>query len=225
MTSRVIEFRILGAVFLLLTAIFTAFPGLDLAVSGYFFSPETGWHSPAETGFHNATYRGFPGFGRLMLLLILALFALSFVKALTRIKARRALFGFLLAGALLGPVLLVDYTLKGHFGRARPGQVLEFGGTRSFTPAFIPSNQCADNCSFVSGHVSGAAFIMAFGWLGAPLVRRRWLIASVAFAGYFAWLRIAAGGHFLSDTLFAWFATYYCLWLTEWAFRRLKWLP
>lgn len=224
MHSRAIEFRILGALFLLLAAIFIAFPGLDLAVSGYFFKPGTGWQSPAESGFHNLAYRGLPGFGRLLLLVILVLFALSFIKALPRLNMRRVLFGFLLAGALLGQVLLVDYALKDHLGRARPGQVQAFGGKLNFTPAFIPG-KCADNCSFVSGHVSGAAFIMAFGWLGTTLVRRRWLIASIAFAGYFAWLRIAAGGHFLSDTIFAWFATYFSLWLTEWIFRRLKWLP
>jgi membrane-associated phospholipid phosphatase len=120
--------------------------------------------------------------------------------------------------------LLVDATLKEHSGRARPVRVEQFGGTRQFTPAFIPADQCKANCSFVSGHVATAAFIMAFGWLGAPVVRRRWLLASIGFAATLALARMLPGGHFLSDTVFAWFATYFSLWLTEWVFRRLKWL-
>ena len=66
---------------------------------------------------------------------------------------------------------------------------------------------------------------MAFGWLGAPAVRRRWLLASIACGGLFALVRIVPGGHFLSDTIFAWFATYFSLWVTEWLFRKLGWLP
>ena len=66
---------------------------------------------------------------------------------------------------------------------------------------------------------------MAFGWLGAPAVRRRWLLASIAFGGLFALVRMAPGGHFLSDTIFAWFATYFSLCFAEWLFRRVGWLP
>ena len=104
-------------------------------------------------------------------------------------------------------------------------KIEQFGGNKQFTPAFIPADQCSQNCSFVSGHVATASFIMAFGWLGAPAVRRRWLLASMAFGGLFALVRMVPGGHFLSDTIFAWFATYFSLWFTEWLFRRLDWLP
>jgi membrane-associated phospholipid phosphatase len=225
MHSRVIELRIASVVFALLVALFVAFPQIDLAASSAFFQSAGQWLPPEEGWFRALAYRGLPRLGQLLLAVLAVLLALSFVKRFTRLNARRATIGFLLASALLGPVLLVDYALKGHFGRARPATVQEFGGTRQFTPAFVPADQCKGNCSFVSGHVATAAFIMAFGWLGAPAVRRRWLGASLAFAGYFAWVRMSAGGHFLSDTIFAWFATYFCLWLTEWIFRRLGWLP
>jgi len=36
---------------------------------------------------------------------------------------------------------------------------------------------------------------------------------------------MAPGGHFLSDTIFAWFATYFSLCFAEWLFRRVGWLP
>lgn len=225
MHSRVIELRIAGVVFALLVALFVAFPQIDLTASASFFNPTGSWQSPTDGAFRALAYRGLPRLGQFLLLVLTVLLLLGTLKRFSRLKARRAAIGFLLASALLGPVLLVDYALKGHFGRARPATVQEFGGTRQFTPAFVPANECKGNCSFVSGHVATAAFIMAFGWLGAPAVRRRWLLASLAFAGYFAWVRMSAGGHFLSDTIFAWFATYFCLWLTEWAFRRIGWLP
>jgi len=225
MNSRATEFRIAGIAFVLLALLFIALPQIDLAASGAFFQATGQWQPPEEGLIRGLAYRGLPRLGQLLLGVLTLLLLLGLSDRLPRLKARRVVFGFLLASALLGPVLLVDYSLKGHFGRARPAQVQEFGGDRQFTPAFVPSEQCKGNCSFVSGHVSTAAFIMAFGWLGAPKIRRRWLIASLAFAGYFAWARMSAGGHFLSDTIFAWFATYYCLWLTEWIFRRMGWLP
>jgi len=225
MNSRAIELRVASIVFALLVALFVAFPQIDLAVSGSFFNAPRGWISPTDDAFRALAYRGLPRLGLSMLLILAGLLLLGTIKRFSRLRARRVFLGFLLASALLGPVLLVDYSLKGHFGRARPATVQQFGGDRQFTPAFIPANQCIGNCSFVSGHVATAAFIMAFGWLGAPAIRRRWLLASLAFAGYFAWARMTAGGHFLSDTIFAWFATYFCLWLTEWIFRRLGWLP
>ena len=77
----------------------------------------------------------------------------------------------------------------------------------------------------VAAPCATTSFVMAFGWLAAPAIRRRWLLASLGTGALLAVVRMSAGGHFLSDTIFAWFATYFSLWLTEWAFRRLGWLP
>ena len=65
---------------------------------------------------------------------------------------------------------------------------------------------------------------MVFGWLGSPRIRRRWLGVSLAVAAYVGLIRMAVGGHFLSDCLFAWFATYFSLDLVEWLFVRIAWL-
>lgn len=224
MTSRATEFRLASAAFVLLAILFIAFPQIDLALSAAILHDMGQWYLPGDGLIRGFAYWGLPRLGQAMLIVLALLLGLGFSQRFPRLKARRVVIGFLLAGALLGPVLLVDYALKGHFGRARPAQVQELGGTRQFTPAFIPADQCKGNCSFVSGHVATAAFIMAFGWLGVPATRRRWLVASLLFAGYFAGIRMTAGGHFLSDTIFAWFATYFCLWLTEWVFRKLGWL-
>lgn len=169
-------------------------------------------------------YQAVMGFGRLVVGLLLVMWLASFVPRWTALRRQRLLFAFLLAGAILWPVLLVDAGLKNYLGRARPAQVEAFGGSQVFTPAFMPSNQCERNCSFVSGHVATAAFVMVFGWLGSPRIRRRWLGVSLAVAAYVGLIRMAVGGHFLSDCLFAWFATYFSLDLVEWLFARIAWL-
>jgi lipid A 4'-phosphatase len=224
-TSRATESRIVLLAFGLLAVLFVAFPQIDLAASSLFYRGDAVWALQRTSPWLLLPYHGLPRIGQALLVILPILWALSFVRRFPALKARRVMFGFLLVGGLLGPVLLVDATLKEHSGRARPVRVEQFGGTRQFTPAFIPADQCKANCSFVSGHVATAAFIMAFGWLGAPAMRRRWLLASIGFAALLALARMLPGGHFLSDTIFAWFATYFSLWLTEWIFRRLKWLP
>ena len=225
MASRATELRIALAVFGALAVLFVAFPQLDLAASGLFYRGNGEWALNREDLWLLIPYRGLPRLGQGLLVALLALWLLSFWPRLNKLRARRVAIGFLLASALLGPILVVDATLKEHSGRTRPVNIEQFGGTRQFTPAFIPADQCDKNCSFVSGHVATASFIMAFGWLGAPAIRRRWLIASLACGGLFALVRMVPGGHFLSDTIFAWFATYFSLWATEWAFRKLGWLP
>ena len=229
MVSRATEFRLALAACLGLAVLFVAFPQIDLWASGLFYDGDGLWLFGREDPWLAIPYRGLPIVGQGLLGLLAVLLLASWLPPLSRrfpwLLARRVTLGFLLTGALLGPVLLVDATLKEHSGRTRPVNTEQFGKTRQFTPAFIPADQCDKNCSFVSGHVATAAFIMAFGWLGAPATRRRWLLGSIAFAGFFALVRMAPGGHFLSDCLFAWFSTYFSLWATEWLFRRLGWLP
>lgn len=225
MTSRATETRLVLIAFGLLAGLFIAFPQIDLLASGLFYRGAGHWALNREDLWLAIPYRGLPRLGQGLLVGLLLLWLLSFWSRLPRLRARRATFGFLLAGALLGPVLLVDATLKEHSGRTRPVNIEQFGGSRQFTPAFIPADQCEQNCSFVSGHVATASFIMAFGWLGAPAVRRRWLLASLVGGGLFALVRMVPGGHFLSDTVFAWFATYFSLWAVEFLFRKFGWLP
>lgn len=209
---------------LLLAAAFVFFPQLDLAASGLFFH-DGAWLQERGSPWLAVPFLGLPRLGQATVVILAALWLLSFVPRFPRLRARRAGVGFLLAAALLGPVLLVDHALKDHSGRARPLNVQPFGGPQKFTPAFIPSDQCRKNCAFVSGHVATASFLMAFGWLAAPAVRRRWLAAGAAAAAFMGLVRMLPGGHFLSDVIFAWFAVYFSLWLTEWVFRRLRWLP
>ncbi len=109
----------------------------------------------------------------------------------------------LLATFAIGPGLLANVVLKDNWGRARPREVVEFGGKLEFTPPLVPSRQCVDNCSFVSGE---AASVFAL-FFASALLWPQWRVALVA-GGLIAGLgtglvRISTGGHFLSDVLFA----------------------
>lgn len=197
---------VLAALTLGAAAVFTAAPELDLAASAPFYDPATGtWFAsapPYET-IRQAIWNGL----RLAVLAFAALFAAAlFGLRVAGVPARE--WGFALLAQALGPGLLVDVILKGHWGRARPRAIAEFGGEAGFTPALQVAQQCAANCSFVSGEVSGTTAVALSIWLiaGRRITGPARIAIAVALTGSVAltgWLRLAAGGHFLSDTVFA----------------------
>lgn len=116
---------------------------------------------------------------------------------------RSRTFLYLIAVVAIGPGLVVNVVLKDNWGRPRPRDVVEFGGNMSFTPAFVISDQCPKNCSFVAGHPSMAFALVALGLLAARR-RRAWLIALAVGLGLAVGFgRIVQGGHFLSDVIFS----------------------
>ncbi len=119
---------------------------------------------------------------------------------------------FLLFCLAIGPGLFVNAVFKEHWGRARPFQVTEFGGNRRFTAAFVVSDQCKTNCSFVSGDASLGYFGLAFFFIAR---RRRALIAGggILAGSLFGLVRMAQGAHFLSDVIFSGVFTFLAAWL------------
>jgi lipid A 4'-phosphatase len=122
---------------------------------------------------------------------------------------RRAVWGltpkrflFVVLSIALGAGLLTNVIFKDSWGRARPSQIVEFGGTKHFSPPFMRSDQCDKNCSFVSGDASLAASFLAFAVI-ADRNRRRWWLGIGSFAGLVGLMRMARGSHFLSDVVFA----------------------
>src|SRR2546426_744131 len=81
---------------------------------------------------------------------------------------------------------------------------LFYDGARQFTPAPLPAAQCERNCAFVSGHAAFAFSLVSFAFL-LPLGWRRKtaIAAALAFGALVGLGRIAAGGHFLSDVVYA----------------------
>ncbi|MGE0109075.1 MAG: phosphatase PAP2 family protein [Bdellovibrionales bacterium] len=114
-------------------------------------------------------------------------------------KARPCMFIFLCL--LIAPGLIINLGFKDHWGRARPRDIVAFGGDKEFTPAFFITNQCVRNCSFSSGDAAFGFFLTCFAYV-APLRRRRVVLAgSLVVAGILSGARLLLGAHFLSDIL------------------------
>jgi lipid A 4'-phosphatase len=208
-------FAVYGAVLVLSVTLFSLAPSIDLFFSGLFYNP--------QHGFVLAAWRPLQLLEALIPWVTGGLVVLVLAGGLWLRLTRRPLWGldrnaliFIVVAAALGPGLIVNVGLKDYWGRARPYQIEQFGGSKEFTPPLVPSNQCARNCSFVSGHASLAFFMVSFAFLlPAGRLRRVTLGAALAFGAVVGLGRIAAGNHFLSDVVDAALISIATSWLTH----------
>ena len=202
--------------FLACAIVFTAWPGLDLAVAGEFYVPGHGFPLD-DTWPIQALYRIFQYIGWVVVLAAIGGWIAARAGRVRRPEATRRACVYLLLVALIGPLLLVNGVLKEHWGRARPHEVTQFGGQHTFTPALEPANQCDSNCSFVSGHAAAGFYFMALAW---AFRRRRWLYGGLGLGALAGFTRIAQGGHFLSDVVFSGWCVYATCLLVAWLLYR-----
>lgn len=127
-------------------------------------------------------------------------------------KHWRLALAFIVFAITMGPGIVVNSGFKDNWQRARPYQVEPFGGTQQFTRAAVITDQCNNNCSFVSGHVACGFFLASL-----MLIDRRrqvgWAIAGMASGLLIGFARMADGAHWLSDVLWASPITLLCSWL------------
>jgi lipid A 4'-phosphatase len=144
-----------------------------------------------------------------MLLLCLLAFGLTWLRP--KYRAWRFALAFVVISGTLGPGVLVNLGFKDNWQRARPYQVTHFGGAQQFTRAAVMTDQCDNNCSFVSGHVACGFF---FAGLALVQRRRRWLWTTVGTASglVIGFARMADSAHWLSDVLWAGPITLACSW-------------
>ncbi len=128
-------------------------------------------------------------------------------------SARAAVF--LVATLALGPGLLANILLKDQWGRSRPIDVTPLGGSERFVAWWDPRGECPSNCSFVSGDVSAAFWTLAPAALAPPAWRPIAYGAALAFGTGMSVLRMAFGGHFLTDAVFAGVFTFLIIWLVH----------
>jgi lipid A 4'-phosphatase len=156
---------------------------------------------------------------RWIIALIVAPACLAIIRKVIMPK-RRMLIGaraavFLVITMALGPGLLTNLILKDHWGRARPIDITELGGTFRFTAWWDPRGDCPTNCSFVAGEPSGAFWTLAPAALAPPQWRLLAYGGALVFGSAIGLLRIAGGGHFFSDVVFAGIFTFMLIWLTH----------
>ena len=197
-----------------ISAVFLAFPGIDPWVSGLIWRPADGFYL-AEAPLGVAI--------RYLVTLsvgTIAVVALSaFVVKLLRpgwrplVDLRTSLH--LLLSLALGPGLIVNTVLKDNWGRPRPVHLQEFGGDMTFQDIWVIGDQCARNCSFVSGEAAAGFYLLAL----VPLTRPYW--RPWVAGGAIAWglavsaARVVQGGHFVSDVLLAGVVTFVVIWLVH----------
>ncbi len=207
------------ALFLLSSLAFTFFSRIDLLVSAQFYQPGSGflWRQQPLLLF---LYELVPVMVSILIpALVLPLLA-GLVIDQPWLRRRRKAFAYLLMSLILGPGLIVNAVFKDNWGRARPVDIREFGGTKAFTAALVPSDQCRRNCAFVSGHPSMGFYFLSLGFL-IKRQRRFWLLFGVSFGGLIGLARIVQGRHYLSDVVFSFFVVYASAWLAyELLFRR-----
>ncbi len=187
-------------------AVLAVEPGIDLRVAALFYvAPD---HFAADTPVGRVV-RDVAWFGPFVLLAGLALSSLA---ARLRLWPRRLAPGrrnllFVALSFALSPGLFVYGTFKPLAHRPRPHSVSAFGGPDTFRPLGRFDGACTHSCSFPSGETAGSLWTVAPASLVPPPWRGAAIGAALVFGLATGLLRIAFGGHFLSDVLGAAFFT------------------
>jgi membrane-associated phospholipid phosphatase len=204
--------------------LFAVAPQLDLQLSHLFFDDATrsfpAAAHPVAVWLRSASIWVFTGFA-----ICVAAAAVARLLFPRRFPVSVRVVAFLALTLALGPGLLVNGVLKEHWSRPRPGEVVEFGGTLPFVPWWDPRGQCQQNCSFVSGETSEAAWTVAPALLVPGGLRVVALGAVGVFTAVVGGLRLAFGGHFASDVLFAGLLTLAVIWAIYGLAFRVNWSP
>lgn len=197
---------------------FGFFPELELSVARHF-------HAVVDAQNNAFAWRVYPPLmlardiglwvSTAIIIVVLAALAFKLILPTRKLLIPGRAIVFLVATLALGPGLLVNVVLKDHWGRSRPIDITQLGGTERYVQWWDPRGECPNNCSFVSGDVAGAFWTIA----PAALVPPQWRVlaygAALALGTGMAALRVMAGGHFLSDVVFSGVFTFLIIWLAH----------
>jgi lipid A 4'-phosphatase len=192
--------RPLLACFAASSLLLMAFPQIDLYISSLFFQKSFHLNDRWWTTFMHESM------GYFLCLAMITVVGLYVCNRLSKrhlcgVDGKKVVYLFLVL--IVGAGLIVNLVLKDNFGRARPRDVVEFGGTKLYTPPFVVSGECGKNCSFSSGEAAAGFFFLA---LARALSRRRAsIVAGFGFGALTSFCRVASGAHFFSDTVVSFF--------------------
>jgi lipid A 4'-phosphatase len=179
-------------------AVFAIWPVLDLMGARYFY------HQGGFFG-RNDFERFGRDFFRVTPFVVLAAYAALWLAKHRGVRLPWAPSGramiFLIATMAIGPGLIVNLGFKDHWHRPRPVQTQDFNGPNPFVPWYDDNGGCKMNCSFVSGEASTGFWMVA----PASVLPLPWrapaIVAAFAFGFGASLLRLAFGGHYLSDVM------------------------
>jgi len=194
------------AFFIITGFVFYFFPYIDIWFSGLFF--QDGDFFLKNQTIIKFVYDITHPVVAVFFLAALFLLIYSFFKKQELFNIKRKALVFILISIITAPGIVVNLALKDNMHRARPKQITEFGGDKKFTPAFVVSDQCEKNCSFVCGHASAGFSFIALALIFTGALRRKIFITATTAGFIIGLVRIVQGGHFLSDVIFSFFFTY-----------------
>lgn len=195
--NRTVFLLVLGAS-LAVALLPVIWPQLDIAVAAYFLQ-DAPPINPAQWLWVELVNEYVPDIFRSLALLSLAgWIVISLLRRSRRVGIALAFVGIALT---LGPGFST-WAVKEHTLRARPFDVVQFGGNREFTPALVQAQQCSDNCAFTSGHVACGFFFVSLMLLD-PRRRWRWIAGGLVAGALVSVARMSVGAHWLSDALWA----------------------
>ncbi|HET6488419.1 MAG TPA: phosphatase PAP2 family protein [Syntrophales bacterium] len=176
--------------------------GADLAIEALYYSTTTGW-SQGNGAIWVFLYR----YGNIPAFVIGGLGALAFVLSFFSAKflPDRKAGLFVVVFLILGPGLIVNTLFKDFWGRPRPSEIVQFGGTETYRPFWNPGTPGVGR-SFPSGHAAIGFFIMAPYFVlrrSSPGWARRALAAGILYGMLMGLCRMIQGGHFLTDVIWA----------------------
>ena len=194
---------------ILLTAVIS-YLKLDLKLQSIFYQKDASepWYqknAPLWSWLYQ--YGPFPA----IFLSAIALITLILSGILPKIQKFKKYCLLILLTLILGPGLIINGVLKDHWGRPRPRQVKEFGGKWEFHEVWQPGTP-GKGKSFPCGHCSmGFLFIVLYYSLKRKHKALAFssLIFSIIYGSLIGLARVAQGGHFLSDVLWAGGITYF----------------
>lgn len=212
-------FFLLSLTWLALLAAFHGFPRIDLQVSNAFFRETACDHwLPTEQicgYFPYSRHDVFVSIRKVLFytpaiaalgLLILLLNNLQHHGATYCRRTTRDI-SIALTSFVLGPIIVVNMIIKEISSRPRPHQTDFFGGLKDFTAAGDFNGACDRNCSFISGEAAGAGWLACLVLLIPPPLRNVLGPPLITVSLVSPALRLAFGGHYLSDVVLGWLSS------------------
>ncbi len=195
---------------------------LDLRTAALFYHPAAAdpwWES--NRGPWAFLYQASPLLGGLIL--IGSLLSIAATRIWRSQRRRRRYAVFVLAATLLGPGLVINGVIKDYWGRPRPHQTIELGGTQAYVPP-LKRTPGGLGKSFPSGHSAVGFALGAFYFIWArrrPRLALAAALISITLGTLLGIGRMTAGDHFLSDIIWSAVLTYGVAFVLYWLVLRI----
>jgi len=196
---------------------FGLYPQLDLAISAPYYAMMSGTNHFGARIYPALMLARDAGLwiGTILIAPVVAALVIKLILPRRKLLISGRAIVFLIATMLLAPGLMANVLLKDHWGRPRPIDVTQFGGTDRFVAWWDPRGACPNNCAFVSGDVAGAFWTVAPAVLAPPQWRVLAYGAALTLGTGMAAMRVMAGAHFASDVIFAGVFTFLIIWVVH----------